>query len=333
MFNKIYNILTEILGESRQGGYDRNTNQYQFNCPHCADENGSIPDGKYNLEINLYLGKYNCWKCGDIDGTRGRLSVLIKKYGNVTLYKEYKEEMKRLIESKLYDISLYEGVNKSVDEVYVKLPKTFRKIDMKKHQKGRIHDYLLKRNIDQRIIDRFNIGYTTWDEENYKLRNRIIIPSYDAFGDLNYWVGRDYTGRQKQKYMNCDADKKNIVFQESTINWDADIILVEGAIDCIYPINAIALLGKTLTRDCELYKTLIKKCKGRIIIALDADTDITETKRIYNMLNFGPLRDKIWYIRLDEYKDFGEVYETMGKRGIIQTLKKIKQFNEIELIF
>ena len=49
MFSRIYNILTNILGESKQGFFDNGTSQYQFNCPECAEENGGVPDGKTNL--------------------------------------------------------------------------------------------------------------------------------------------------------------------------------------------------------------------------------------------------------------------------------------------
>ena len=55
---RIYNILTTILGESKQGGYDKSVQQYQFNCPYCAEEKGGI-DNKYNLEISFALGKLN----------------------------------------------------------------------------------------------------------------------------------------------------------------------------------------------------------------------------------------------------------------------------------
>ena len=40
MFEEIYKILVEFLGESKQGGYDRDTYQYQFGCPRCIDEYG-----------------------------------------------------------------------------------------------------------------------------------------------------------------------------------------------------------------------------------------------------------------------------------------------------
>ena len=55
---RIYNILSSILGESKQGGYDSSITQYQFNCPNCAEEKGEI-DNKYNLDISFQLGNYH----------------------------------------------------------------------------------------------------------------------------------------------------------------------------------------------------------------------------------------------------------------------------------
>lgn len=332
MFEKIYRILEEILGASRQGDYNKDTDQYQFNCPCCAEENGGKPDNKYNLEVNLKLGKYNCWKCGDTDGTKGNIRYLVKKYGTPLLYKRYKDEITFLIKSKMYDINLFSAKKEEEDENFVSLPRTFSKIDLS-NCPNTLRKYLEKRKIDQSIIDKFNIGYTSWNEYERMMRNRIIIPSYDEYGDLNYWVGRDFTGTQKIKYKNCNSDKKKIIFQESHINWDFDIILCEGAIDCLYPVNAISMLGKKLTKDTALFGNLTKRANGNIIIVLDSDTDITETKRIYGLLNFGRLKNKIWYVRMEKYKDIGEVYENEGKKGVINTIKNKLQFKEYELVF
>ena len=92
MFKNIYNILVVFLGESKQGYYSEDTEQYQFDCCRCAEDNGGISDGKHNLEILLSKTrglKYHCWKCGDTDNMRGNLGSLIKRYGNSTLYRQY----------------------------------------------------------------------------------------------------------------------------------------------------------------------------------------------------------------------------------------------------
>ena len=207
-------------------------------------------------------------------------------------------------------------------------------------------EYLKKRGIDQEIIDRYNIGYTTWEEKEYSLRNRIIIPSFNAYGELNYWVGRDFmpekknaengliSGSKKTKYKNCTNDKKKIIFQESLIDWDSTIILVEGAIDCLYFTgNAISMLGKKLTKDMVLYEKLMTMANGPIYIVLDSDTDINETKKIYMLLDNGRLKGKIHYVRMEKYKDFGDAYEKGGRKNIIELLKTGKHFEETDLVF
>ena len=42
---RIYNLLSSFLGESKQGGYIKGVDEYQFDCPSCAEDNGGVPDG------------------------------------------------------------------------------------------------------------------------------------------------------------------------------------------------------------------------------------------------------------------------------------------------
>ena len=330
---RIYNILKEILGESKQGGYDRGVTQYQFNCPSCAEEKGGS-DEKFNFEVSLSLGRVHCWACN----FSGPISRVVKEYGGTEALKDYYAAVKDIKESKYYNIGLFKDIaeNAYLND-YIKLPDTFTKIDLSKCRKKKLVEYLQKRRITQDIIDQHNIGYTTWDEEKWQMRDRIIIPSYDSAGDLNYWVGRDFSGNEKKmKYWNSKNDKNEIVFQESLIQWDANIVLVEGVFDALAYPNAISLLGKTLTYGCKLHTTLKERANANIIVCLDGDTEIEETKRIYNILNTGRLFGKIWYIGLkndSQYKDFGEIYEAEGRAGIIDILRKRKQFSQIDLTY
>ena len=84
--------------------------------------------------------------------------------------------------------------------------------------------------------------------------------------------------------------------------------------------------------DSKIYKTLKEKANGNIFICLDNDTRISETKQIYKLLNKDRLRGKIRYIRMNEYKDFGEAFEKGGKQGLIDLLSQGKHFTEFELI-
>jgi hypothetical protein len=324
---RIYGILSSFLGESKQGGYSNDTTQYQFNCPYCAEEKGG-PDGKYNMEVSLEILKFHCWA----DDIAGSLSKLVKRFGGRILLKEYYDIVKSLKSSKLYEFS--ENSGKIREKEALHLPKTYQPIVLSKCRDKFLLSYLKKRKIDQKIINKFKIGYTTWDEEDKAWANRIIIPSYDQFGALNYFVGRNFlpdkpnSTFKRIKYKNCDADKKEIVFQEGLIDTDSDIILVEGALDCIYGPNTISLLGKFLTRDSELFKFLTERANARVIICLDNDTKEVETLKICRLLNETRLSGRIWYIQMDEYKDFGEAFEKDGIKGITKVLRSAIKYNQ-----
>jgi hypothetical protein len=100
---------------------------------------------------------------------------------------------------------------------------------------------------------RENRGFTNFDIIKYHLgfcesgqyRHKIIIPSYNLSGSLNFFVGRDFYGSDfKHKNPNISKD---IVGFELYINWNLPIVLVEGAIDAMtIKRNAIPLFGKTI---------------------------------------------------------------------------------------
>ena len=330
---QIYNILTYLFGESKQGSFSSNETQYQFNSPWAREENDGVNDNKYNLEVSLSLGKYHEW----VNGYGGNLSKLIKRWGNSELVSKYYSVINDIKESKYYNLDLFKDTEISNTINQLTLPITFTKINIEKCKKKKLLDYLKERKIDQNMIDFYNIGYTTWDEEEWQMRDRIIIPSYNSNNELNYWVGRDFTKNEKKiKYKNCNADKKKVIFQENKIRWNADILLCEGAIDCLVYYNAISLLGKSLTKDSELFNSLFEKANANITICLDGDVQLSEIKRMYSLLNVGRLRGKIWYIKLGTetlpWKDFGEAYQEGGKENIIKIMSERQQFSEIELL-
>jgi DNA primase len=124
--------------------------------------------------------------------------------------------------------------------------------------------YLYKRGIDDSDILKYNIGYC--DDGLYS--NRIIIPSYDVDGKLNFFVGRDFYN-SKMKYRNSPTTK-NIIGFDLFINWDEPIILCEGVFDAMaFKRNAIPLFGKTIMS--KLQKKIIEKKVKIIYLALDND--------------------------------------------------------------
>jgi len=337
---KLYNILTVFLGESKSG-YSDGQMQYQFPCPHCIEKYGYQEARKYNLEVSFTKGGvYQCWKCsseGD-DIMHGSIKKLIRLFGNEKLLDEYVNVIHSIRNSELYKLHFSDFDKAIIEKEELKFPSTFKlfKKDEKNHY-GALK-YLQNRGIGWDIIERFKIGYTLREEDDKmkKYSYRVIIPSYNSIGELNYWVGRDYLPKnpkfERTKYSNPKAEKKEIIFNEDKIQWDADITLVEGAFDHIVVPNSIPLLGKALDKDYKLYWDIITKANAKINVWLDNDI-IDNGKNIYALLNHGKLYNKIRFIYTDLGKDPSEIYEKYGYKGIAKCLQNSKKIPEYELFF
>lgn len=329
-FRRMYNILVSFLGEAK-GGFDGIHTQLQFGCPHCAERYGDKELDKFNLECNFFV--FQCWKCSSEgeDEMHGSIFKLLKLYGNEKLYHDYKECVDSLKNSKLYDINFSKDFKVDLTQIDpVKLPKGFRPFKEDKYFPTEAIEYLQKRGITWDIINKYHIGFTTYNEDDKMASNRIIIPSYNKFGELNYWTGRDYIGKTKQKYYNPKVERKNLIFNEERIQWDADINLVEGPFDHLVVPNSIPLLGKSLNTDYRLYWELVSKANAHVNIFLDGDAFDTVLKT-YKLLNNGRLYNKIRYIPIREENDPSLLFQLGGNKAIIEHLKHADTINEVYL--
>ena len=331
---KLKSLLDSFLGESRKELDE--SYQLQYSCPRCRENKGVSEDRKKNLEINIKLNCYQCWACGQYDDEmHGSIIKLIKLYGNETILREYKETIYSLRQSKLYEVS-FDKNDFNIDTTVferetVKLPSNFKKFNREAYNASKAIEYLTNRGIDWDIIDFYNICYTMYDENNKQVSSRIIIPSFNKFGELNYWTGRDYLGFDKrQKYYNPQIERKDIIFNEEKIQWDADITLVEGPFDHIVVPNSIPLLGKVLKTDFKLYQELISKSNANINIFLDSDA-VEDVKKIYKVLNHNRLYNKIRWIPTSDDLDPSKIFELYGYKGIVEHLRKAEKINEIFL--
>jgi hypothetical protein len=338
---KLYNILTVFLGEAKNG-FDENTYQYQFPCPRCIDRDGYMEARKYNLEVNIQKQVFQCWKCSSMDeDMKGSITKLIRMYGNEKLLSEYKDIIRSIRDSELYKLHFNDSdfnIDTSIIEKEdLKFPPSFRLFKKDGKNNYGALKYLQDRGIDWNIIERYKIGFTEREEDD-KMRKysyRVIIPSYNALGELNYWVGRDYLPKSdkfnlRTKYANPQVKKTEIIFNEEKVNWDADITLVEGAFDHIVVPNSIPLLGKALDKDYKLYWDLITKANARINIFLDADAFST-VKELYKTLNHGKLYGRVRYIPVEGDEDPSSLYEKGGYKKIVEHLRNAQQIEEVYL--
>lgn len=317
MSHLLVNILESFLGEHRK--FNEETGQVAFDCPACSADNGMLDgDGKGNLEINYNLNMFKCWSCQETNHMHGPIKKLLKKYASPKNIRDY-----FLINP---DADIVFG--KKHKDFIVTLPEGYKKLsdcNASDYKANLALNYLKERGITEDIIKEFDIGYTY----RGKFFNRIIIPSYDLNGELNYFVGRwfskDYTDA---KYLNPDTEKQEIIFNEGKLNLDATIYIVEGATDHIVVPNSIPLLGKILPS--KILELLHDNAMGYIVIVLDADA-YEDAKEVYRQLNFGNLRGRIKICKLPDEYDPSKIYQSLGKKGIIKLLMNARHLNGDEL--
>ena len=134
----------------------------------------------------------------------------------------------------------------------------------------------------------------------------------------------------RQKYYNPVVERKDIIFNEEKVQWDADITLVEGPFDHIVVPNSIPLLGKSLKSNYMLYEKLKQKANGNISIFLDNDA-ISDAIEIYKLLNHDRLYNKIRIIQSNDSKDPSDIFQNKGREGIINALRCVKKLDEVFL--
>lgn len=327
----IYDILVSFLGESKSGFND--SMQFEFPCPKCRELNGPQEDAKYNLSVSLTKQMFQCWKCSSHDDTsmKGSIQKLFKMYASEALLSEYIAAVEEFRSSKLFKLKYGENdfsFSVTKEDKEVELPRTYISLKEKVvygYDETVAIEYLNKRGIGWDIINKYNIGYTLFDAENPKVSNRILLPSYDENGRVNYWTGRDYTSNEKrQKYFNPRVERKDIIFNESKIEWDADITLVEGPFDHIVVPNSIPLLGKVLKTDFKIYDKITKRANANVNIFLDGDAQY-DVRKIYRLLDHDRLNGKIRVIPASGDEDASSIFEKEGKKGILKKLSQARK--------
>lgn len=207
---------------------------------------------KTKLSVNVVTDVFNCWSCS----FKGRsLAPIFSLKRNNPDLEEYNSGKRSLVLEKEVDLP-------------VKLPDNFQLIyGNNDYRINKLKQYLYSRGIDDDLILRYKMGCTFSGD----FLGRIIIPSFDEFGNLNFFVARSVYDIEP-KYSLPNSKKKDIIFNDLMIDWKKPIILVEGVLDSIVHSNSIPLLGKTLKQDSKLFQKIVAK-NAKVFVALDDDAE------------------------------------------------------------
>jgi DNA primase len=276
----------KVLHETFGNYIDKGT-ELLFTCPACGHH-------KRKFSVNLDKGAYKCWICD----YRGRnIRRAIRRYGTYVQLQKWDEVTNRTDLQRFSDLFMEDQREERREKV--QLPEEFTSLCSKNVPATATYavKYLQKRGLTEVDIIKWKIGYCFSGE----YRNRIIIPSFDEDGDCSYFIARSYSG-DSYKYKNPRASK-DIVFNELYIDWNKDLVLVEGVFDALVAGNAVPILGSTLRSGSDLLRKIVRN-DTPIYVALDPDAADKERRIIEMLLRYDI---ELYKIDISGYEDVGSM--------------------------
>ena len=276
-------LLRDVLGSF----YNKSA-EYLFHCPKCGHH-------KRKLSINLIKGAFKCWVC---DWSGRNIYRIIRQFGTTDQKYEWKSLTQQIEVEKFAD-KLFGQVEEDTRDK-ISLPKHFISLANKELPPTSMYpiNYLKSRRIGKKDIIKWKIGYCP----KGKYGGRIVIPSFDEDGDVNFFVSRSYD-RDWRKYLNPEASK-DIIFNHPYIDFDEPITIVEGVFDAIKAgDNSVPLLGSTLTETSSLFDQIIKN-DTPVYLALDPDAEKKTNKLIRLFLNYDI---ELYLVDVGPFNDVGEM--------------------------
>jgi len=261
---QLTSFVEKVFGSSRLSG---NGQDISVVCPLCKAKK-SETYSKKKLVIRVSDGLSHCWVC---DYSSKNLVHLVKTV-NPSYLKEY---ISTFLNSDQISSHEYSSSHQTQlqQEQELKLPDGFKLLaletdeaswhvkSLQKYLKTRLSNY-------ERDVWYWKLGYCDFSVKEY--RNRIIIPSFDSEGKMNYFTGRHIKG-YNPKYRNPDVPRENVVFNEINIDWTKELTLVEGPFDLVKcNDNATCVLGSSLNQDFVLFQKIVSHGTP-VLLAYDPD--------------------------------------------------------------
>ena len=294
-FNRIRTSVNIVDVIGSYINLDKKGKNYFGICPFHEDHNPS-------LSVSEEKQIYTCFVCG----ATGNVFSFVKDYENIS----FLEAVEKIADNngiKLTHKLNYVKRYNTEYEIY-NLAVKFYKNNLKSKDGIKAKEYLKSRNIDDNIINDFEIGVSFSDNNLSKLllskkydekmltdiglcgkskelfdifRNRIMFPIHNSNGEPIGFSGRIYNGEADSKYVNT---RETYIFKkgETLFNYHRAVIeakkmkyivICEGQMDAIRIYssgvkNVVATMGTALTKE---HVHLIKKLNVRVVLNMDSD--------------------------------------------------------------
>ncbi len=271
------------------------------------------------------------------------VEILAKKAGV-----ELKEESEA--EKKQY------SKQKAIEELYNRLYKSYHSILLNHEQAQGARNYLDKRKVDAKTIEKFQLGYAPDDakwlysflkknnysdevlkesglfSKNYEnlplFRNRIMFPIRTWQGNCVAFGARDLSGESKAKYINTPEtiiySKRNILFgfYESlpAIKEQKKILLCEGNFDVIslHQAGIEYAVAPLGTAFTEEQARLIKRYCDKVYVLFDSDS-AGQNAAAKALLICQKMDLSNYVVRLEGAKDASQMLEEKGEEELAKS--------------
>jgi hypothetical protein len=213
------------------------------------------------LEINLRDNKIGCWVCG----YGGTPLKLLKEFGTSKQRQNYMKSM-----GFSYDDSGHDQIAR------VELPREYKFLFDNLESPAAIAtiDWLAKLGISKDVVYQNRIGFC--DAGEY--RDRILFPSFDEAGRLNYFVTRHLYQDNAFKWLNCRSTMRDKVFNELFVDWSQPVVLLESVKGYLKHFeraeNLVCCNGTKMSPKHDLFMKIILNNTPSVYVAYDATADV-----------------------------------------------------------
>lgn len=293
-------FITSAFGSGKLASNSKNFDVW---CPVCAPFDKS----KKKLAIRLEDDANHCWSCG----WRARnLAPLLKKYSSMELLADYSKRF--MLDEANKRFKRYEEQNPQKPPLT--LPKDFRLLAIPRQSdpdaKAALRYVYEERNLTLGDLWKFKIGLS--DEPRW--HRRVIVPSFDNDGNLNFFVARAIDSFKHPKYDNPDVDKRDVIFNEVNVDFSKQIVVCEGAFDLFNcGENAVALMGSDLNEQSMLFTTIITNSTP---VALALDGDMWESKTLKIAKKLAEYNVDVSLVDTREFQDPGQATKEQFKKAL-----------------
>ncbi len=297
-------ILRLLLGSCRSVG-----DETLFYCPKCDHHHRK-------LSVNLNKNKFKCWVCGF---SGNNVFFIFRLFKSNDLKQEWLA-IDDIVEPAAFD-ELF--AKEEAKLRVVSLPSSYRYLGSNTLPKSSflVKNYLKSRRLSKADVIRWRIGYCSAGD----FAERIIFPSFDARGKLNFFVSRAYTRNQWPPYKNIGHRADEIIFNELNIDWSKEVFLTEGIFDAItIGQNAIPILGPSLDENSALFQKIVKEKPPIVWVCSDPDeVGIRARNRITKQcfeygITVGTIVDQTYYNKRSDISEMGKEAFWLLERKIIE---------------